>query len=114
MLNWGSNVTPSKPRSKSEQIFDVRLSIVVSEPSLLRTRRIPPWLETTSRPPGVKVISVGASTEATSVSEKPHGTAADVVSGALSVIPNIISAMSAASQRRNGANLPQASVDRRI
>src|SRR6185295_8711339 len=77
---FGSNATPSKPRSPDESTVTDKKGVAKRVPFLI-TRRLPPCSQTKMRPSGAKAIAVGlVKPEATNESVNPGGTeAADAI-----------------------------------
>src|SRR5215510_9420433 len=75
-MKFGSNATPSKPRSPDESTVTVKKGVASRTPFLMR-RKVPPCSQTKIRPSGANAIAGGlVKPPATSESVNPGGTVA--------------------------------------
>src|SRR5262245_47612112 len=75
-MKFGSNATPSKPRSPDESTVTVRKGVASKTPFLMM-RKVPPCSQTKIRPSGANAIAVALFKPlATSESVNPGGTVA--------------------------------------
>ena len=79
LKKFGSNATPSRPRSPEELTERLRNGVASRDPFLI-TRNWPVWRQTKSRPSGENAIAVGCPERLppNSVSENPVGKLAAV------------------------------------